>query len=53
MYSGLPFAARGGQGAQPGQVADEGGRQIDGDAIQVDAVFPIDLKPLIELAREH
>ncbi|MNE12600.1 hypothetical protein D3C80_1054030 [compost metagenome] len=53
MHSRLPLAAAMGQRVQPGQVADEGGRQIDGDAIQVDAVLPIDLKRLIELAREH
>lgn len=53
MYSGLPLAAVMGQRALPGQVADEGGGQIDGDAIQVDAVLPVGLQRLIKLAREH
>ncbi|MNH10876.1 hypothetical protein D3C76_935100 [compost metagenome] len=52
VYSGLPFAARGGQGAQPGQVADEGRGQIDGDAIQAEVPARIGLQRRIKLARE-
>ena len=51
MHSRLPLLPPWGSRFQPVRLPMRAGEQIDGDTIRVDAVFPIDLKRLIELAR--